>query len=579
MARASRTIAFAASSMTIAYGNTDTVLANPSAGSGDGAVSYSAGDSTACSVNSSSGAVLATSASGTCSITATIAQGTNYLTASTTIPVVVTAATRPLTVSAGSASVNFGTSYTIGALADASSGLSGLDEVSGATFIYNGTGSTTYGPTDVKPVNAGTYSVTASAATFSTGLAANYTITYAAGGITISRVSRTIAFATTSANLTFGSTVTVSATPSTGDGEVTYSTVSLGCSVDGSSGLVTATSNSGSCTISASIAEGTNHLTATTSTPFTVTLAKRLLTVTASNVDVTFGDAVNPARELSSGSLAGADQISGVTYTYAGTGSTVYTSSTVKPTTPGTYTITPSAAVFSSGNASNYTVSFSPGTLNITKRPIIISAPTLNITVGAALNQNYSISSGSLATGDEITAMTFRYEGVDPTVYASSTEAPTAPGTYSVTPSDAVFSNGDVLNYLVSYSVGTLTIAAAASSNFGGAAVLPPAPETVRQIVQLEKLNFSGGALPKKARRDIRAMVKGMDQVREVVCTAFAGGPGIKPLTRPMARQLATKACQLVQKLEPKAKIKIRVRVAGDDESKLRGLRVAQTGR
>jgi len=484
-AKASRTLSFAATTLTIAYLNTATVLATPSAG--DGAVVYASSDTSVCSVDSSTRVVTALQSSGNCQVSATVAEGTNHLAASTTASVVVTAATRPLTVTASSPSVSFGNPITMTALASQSSGLAGNDEVSGATFIYEGTGATIYAPSSEIPVNAGTYSVTPSAATFSSGSAANYSITYVPGIITIAKVSRTVAFSgSTSETLAFGEKLPLAATASTGNGAVTYSTISEGCSVDASSGEVTAAGSSGTCTITASVAEGTNHLTATTSTPFTVTLAKRLLTLAASNVEVTFGEDINLEIELASGTLAGSDLISGVTFTY---------------------------------------------------------------------------------------------EGVEPTVYASSTEAPTAPGTYSVTPSDAVFANGDVLNYLVSYSVGTLTIAAAASSTSGGVAVVPPAPETVRQIVQLEKLNFTGGALPKKARRDIRAMVRGMDQVTEVVCTAFAGGPGRKPLTRPMARQLATKACALVQRLEPSAIVKIRVRVAGNDETKLRGLRVAQTGR
>ena len=467
IARASRTLSFAATTATIAYGNTDTVLATPSAGSGDGAVTYSAGSSTACTVNSSTGVVTATQASGTCSITATIAEGTSYLTASTTIPVTVTAATRPLTVTAGSASVNFGTSYTINALANSSSGLSGLDAVSGATFIYTGTGSTTYGPTDVKPVNAGTYSVTASAATFSTGSAANYSVTYAAGAVTISRVSRTIAFATTSANLTFGGTVTVSASASLGDGAVTYSTSSSGCTVGTSSGLVTATGSSGTCEISASIAQGTNHLTASTTTQFTVTLAKRAITIDITDFEVAFGDSVNPPRVLSVGTLAGSDAISGVTYTYAGSGSTTYASSTTAPTAAGTYTVTPSVAVFSSGDVLNYNISYTPGTLTITKRPITITASNLSFLVGSTLTPAFTITTGSLLSGDVISGVSYAYAGSGSTVYASSSVEPTAAGSYSITPSLAIFSTGDLTNYQVTYAAGTLTIQA-------------PAPEVVQ---------------------------------------------------------------------------------------------------
>ncbi|MBI3572381.1 hypothetical protein HY091_02515 [Candidatus Kaiserbacteria bacterium] len=54
------------------------ITAGTSGGSGTGAVSYNAGNSTACSINSSTGAVTITSGTGTCSITATKAADTNY---------------------------------------------------------------------------------------------------------------------------------------------------------------------------------------------------------------------------------------------------------------------------------------------------------------------------------------------------------------------------------------------------------------------------------------------------------------------------------------------------------------------
>jgi hypothetical protein len=61
----------------LAYGDTSG-SAVASGGSGTGAYSYSAGSSTACSVNPSTGAITVTSGTGTCSITATKAGDINY---------------------------------------------------------------------------------------------------------------------------------------------------------------------------------------------------------------------------------------------------------------------------------------------------------------------------------------------------------------------------------------------------------------------------------------------------------------------------------------------------------------------
>lgn len=471
-ARASRTLEFATTSYSIAYGNSSTVIATPSAGPGDGAVTYSAGSSTACTVNSSSGLVRATQATGTCEITATVAQGTNYLTASTTVPVVVTTSTRAMTLTASGATVSFGTTYQTNPLTN---DLVGAETIGSATYIYTGTGSTTYGPSVTKPVNAGTYSVTPSAAVISGGDAANYNITYVAGSIQISKVSRTVSFgASPTATLDYGSTQTVAATASAGDGAITYSAgSSTGCSVNAATGVVTATDSAGTCVISATIAEGTNHLTASTATSFTVTLAKRAITLAASNLAVSFGDAVNPVHAVTSGSLASSDDISGVSFTYAGSGSTIYSSSVTKPTAAGTYSVTPSVAVFSTGSATHYIITYSASTLTISARAITISVTALNVVSGAAINPFFAVSTGTLMTGDEISGVTFTYAGLGTTVYSSSVTKPTQPGTYSVTPSVAVFSTGDSQNYVITYEAGTLTIQAAQSS---GSSV--PAPSS-----------------------------------------------------------------------------------------------------
>jgi hypothetical protein len=180
--------------------------------------------------------------------------------------------------------------------------------------------------------------------------------------------------------------------------------------------------------------------------------------------------------------------------------------------------------------------------------------------------------------------MTFRYEGSGSTVYTSSTTRPTAVGTYSITPEAAVFSSGLIANYDVSYSAGVLTISAAAASgssspSSGGAAVVSPIPEAVKKVGLMKASNFTGGALPKKLRREIRASLRAMKEITSVVCTAFSGGSGDNPLSKNQARDLATKACRMVEKLTPDVEIKIRVRIAGNDASKSGALRLAKTGR
>jgi len=457
-AKLSRTITFAATEYTIAYGNTQTVIATPSEpsdGTSDGAVTYSVGSSTACTFNPSTREVIVTQASGTCEITATVEEGTNYFAATTTTPVVVTTATRPLTFTASSASVDFGNTFSTNAL---TSGLINNDTIASATYIYVGTG---YGPSTTMPTDAGIYSVTPSAAVFSAGSASNYNITYVGGSVEIRKVTRTLSFGTTSATLAFGDSLTLTANPSAGagDGTVTYTTSSPGCSLNSTTGVVSANDSSGSCVISASITEGTNYLAASTTTSFTVTLAKRSISIKAADLQVGFGDQITATYQLVAGtSLPAGDSILEVTFTFSGTAPTVYAGSTTAPTNVGTYSITPSAADFSADNEANYVITYLTGTLTITKRNITITPTTLTLALGETVIPTFTVTAGSLLAGDVISGATFSFVGSGTTIYASSTEAPTGEGTYTVTPSVAAFSAGNLSNYEITYAPATLTI-------------------------------------------------------------------------------------------------------------------------
>ena len=96
VSKANQTLSFATTSYSKGFNETQLVSA---AGTGTGAITYSAGASTACSVNSSSGLVTITASSGSCTITASIATDANYNSASSSNSVT-------FTVSQGSTSTN-----------------------------------------------------------------------------------------------------------------------------------------------------------------------------------------------------------------------------------------------------------------------------------------------------------------------------------------------------------------------------------------------------------------------------------------------------------------------------------------
>ena len=288
---------------------------------------------------------------------------------------------------------------------------------------------------------------------------------------------RTLAFATTSYTLAYGATQTVVAAPSSGagNGTLTYSAgSSTACTVNPSTGLVTITESTGTCAIQASITEGDAGVNvapfqsvAAATTSVTITPQVASLVITAATQTVNVGASFSPSFSVTSGNLVSPDAISALTYTYEGTGSTNYPASTTAPTAIGTYSIRPSAAVFSTGNASRYNISYSLGSLVIQAQPtaITITAQSQTVESGASVTSQFLISSGTLIGSDNISGVTFTYQGLGSTNYPASTTIPTSPGTYSITPSNAVFSSGSSASYTITYAPGTLTVSAPAPTS------------------------------------------------------------------------------------------------------------------
>jgi hypothetical protein len=201
----------------------------------------------------------------------------NYLPTFTYIAGSLTITSASLTVTAASQNLTWTVSP---AVADTSI-LSGVPlpdaaSVASATYTYNGTGSTTYGPSITAPTNVGTYSVTPSAATltFASGNASNYstTLTYVAGTLTINRALQAALSITTINGGNHSTGYLLNTTGGSGTGAVTYSATNgsaNSCSVSGS----TLTANKGgTCIVTATKAADSNY-SATSSVATTVTLA------------------------------------------------------------------------------------------------------------------------------------------------------------------------------------------------------------------------------------------------------------------------------------------------------------------
>jgi outer membrane protein OmpA-like peptidoglycan-associated protein len=119
-----------------------------------------------------------------------------------------------------------------------------------------------------------------------------------------------------------------------------------------------------------------NYAVAQRNVTFVVT--RKSLTVAAVASTITFGAPVVSTYTVSG--LEGSDSDSGVTYTYAGTGSTTYAGSTTAPVNAGTYSVTPSAVTLSSGLTSNYSITYNAAnfTINKASQATITAVPATN---------------------------------------------------------------------------------------------------------------------------------------------------------------------------------------------------------
>ena len=174
------------------------------------------------------------------------------------------------------------------------------------------------------------------------------------GTVTVSSYlqNQTIAFPTTSYELTYGSTQQLSVTGTSGSGSVTYSAgSSTACSVNSSTGVVSVIASSGTCSITATIAADSTYNSATTATPVTITVSKanqaNLVASQVTSSSTWNGTAYTavPAFSTTGGTDNGAVTYSVTNLTASGcTLSNATASATLTASTSGTCTITATKA-------------------------------------------------------------------------------------------------------------------------------------------------------------------------------------------------------------------------------------------
>ncbi|HVS38582.1 MAG TPA: Ig-like domain repeat protein, partial [Gemmataceae bacterium] len=338
-------------------------------------------------------------------IVATYAGAGNYLGSSGDVTQGVNPA--PITITASDQTQTYGfaglgtTAFTI-----TSGQLYGSDAISSVTLSTNDGLSTSrhYLATGDSPA-----AITPSAAVFSSGNAGNYVITYdnAPTGLIVNPATLTISGFMVNNKAYDATTAAVISSNGSLSGEVSGDVVSL------TTGAATATfdnPNVGTTHIvtasgyALSGADSSGYaLTQPTATNVTISAAP--ITITASDQTHTygFGSLGTTAYTITSGKLYGSDAISSVTLSSNDGKST---SGNYKVTSSAA-TITPSAAVFSSGSAANYTITYAnaptglivnPATLTITG--FTVSNKTYDGTTAATISSNGSLS--RVVSGDSV---------------------------------------------------------------------------------------------------------------------------------------------------------------------------------
>ena len=263
--KASRTFSLTPAVSTLKYADTTTVTATLSAGALDGTISYTLGSPAGCTFDPLSGELLAISGTIQCPLTATISEGINYLAETTTaISLTIAPADAPVitieTITALSHTPGvralIAPTFTI-------AGLKNTDTANSLTYTYsfisNPFETFTYSDTRT-PIDAGTYRITPSALTLSSGLLSNYeTPTYSASAIdfVINRIAQetvTIQSVNSEVEVPF----TLIATGGSTSGVITFAKVSgTFCSISGKT--LTAT-QAGSCMVTVTRAGNRNYL-------------------------------------------------------------------------------------------------------------------------------------------------------------------------------------------------------------------------------------------------------------------------------------------------------------------------------
>jgi uncharacterized repeat protein (TIGR02543 family) len=359
-ARSAQTITFAQPS-SATFGDSAITLA-PSSDSGL-VVTLSSSTTSVCTVSSFAVTIVA---AGTCTINADQAGDTSFVPA-TRVTRSFTVQKKAVTVTAALSASSISANGTLPTRSFSATGLVSPNTITGVTYTWKNSSNLTVA--SMNTATSGTFTLVPSAAVFGSG-AANYDVTYQSASLVI-KAPQTITF-TQPSSATYGDTP-VTLSPSTNASGLSVTLSSTSTTVCSVSGLVVTFLAAGNCVLNAEQA-GNSAYDAATQVQRTLVVAKKNLTITStlSSSNISVGGSVATAS-FSAPALVGSDAIT-VTQTYTDAGTY---NSTTQPTAVGSYTLTPSAAVFTSGSADNYNISYVAASLTITAQTQSISFTTI----------------------------------------------------------------------------------------------------------------------------------------------------------------------------------------------------------
>jgi len=381
-----------------------------------------------------------------------------------------------------------GTSYTYNGSAQGPATSTVVGSTTAVTYSYSGTGSTVYGPTATKPTSVGTYEVVATLPTD-----ANYNGAVASAyAFTIIKANSTIA-ATGATSYTYNGNAQGPTTSTVvgSTGALAYSYSGTGSTVYGPS--ATMPNSVGAYQVIVTLI-GDANFNGAVSTPYAFTIGKANSTIVAKGVNTYIYNASSqgPASSTVTGSAGS------VTYSYSGTGETMYTASAIAPVNVGTYQLIATVAADANYNgASSAAYTFTISNPTATKGSSTITPSGITTYIYYGLTQG---PSGSTVTGAKGVVI-YTYSGTGATIYASSTTPPINPGTYQVIATVAGDANYDgaestAFPFIIIPAASTIKVTGLSTYTYNSSAQGPSA-STVKGSTGAVTYSYSGTGLTK----------------------------------------------------------------------------------